>query len=68
MRLTKAQFNDLLNQHIGTGYLVFKMNDTTIRLLDISLGKNGIWFAGLNGEKLIDTLSAITIELTDVLV
>lgn len=65
MRLAKAQFNDLLNQHTGTGYLIIKMNDTTIRMLEVYLGKNGIWCTGLNGQKLLDRLSEITIELTD---
>jgi len=65
MQLTKAQFNELLNQHTGTGYMLIKMSDSTIRILDISLGKSGNWVAGLNGEKLLDKLSEITIELTD---
>jgi len=63
MQLTKAQFNELLNQHTGTGYMIIKMNDSTVRLLDISLGKSGNWCAGLNGGKLLDKLSEITIEL-----
>ena len=65
MKLTKAQFNELLNQHTGTGYMLIKMNDTTIKILEISLGKNGTWRTGQDGYSLLDRLSEITIELTD---
>jgi len=65
MKLTKTQFNDLLNQHTGTGYMLIKMNDTTIKILEISLGKNGTWRTGQDGYSLLDRLSEITIELTD---
>jgi len=65
MKITKTQFNELLNQHTGTGYMLIKMNDTTIKILDVSLAKNGTWRTGLNGDSLIDRLSEITIELTD---
>ena len=47
MKLTKKQFNELLNQHTGTGYLLIKMNDSTIKILDIHLARNGSWRTGL---------------------
>ena len=63
MKLTKKQFNELLNQHTGTGYLLIKMNDSTIKILDIYLARNGSWRTGLKGEKLSDRLSDIITEL-----
>ena len=65
MKLTKTQFNKLLNQHTGTGYMLIKMNDTTIKILEVSIGRNGTWGTGFNGYSLLDRLSEIAIELTD---
>jgi len=65
MKLTKTQFNELLNQHTGTGYMLIKMNDSTIKILEVYVGKNSTWRTGLNGYSLLDRLSEITIELTD---
>ena len=65
MKLTKTQFNELLNQHTGTGYMLIKMNDTTIKILEVSLAWNDTWRTGLDGSSLLDRLSEITVELTD---
>jgi len=65
MKLTKTQLNKLLNQHTGTGYMLIKMNDTTIRMLDVSVGRNGTWRTGLNGYSLIDRLGEIATELKE---
>jgi len=65
MKLTKTQFNELLNQHTGTGYMLLKTNDTTVKILEVSVGRNGTWRTGLNGYSLLDRLSEIAIELTD---
>ena len=65
MKLTKAQLNKLLNQHTGTGYMLIKMNDTTIKILEVSVGRNSTWRTGLNGYSLIDRLSEIATELND---
>ena len=65
MKPTKAQLNKLLNQHTGTGYMLIKMNDSTIKILEVYVGKNGTWRTGLNGYSLIDRLSEIAIELND---
>ena len=62
-RLTKAQFNELLNQHAGTGYAFIKMNDSTVKILEIYVGKNGTWRTGLDGQNLIERLGEIAIEL-----
>ena len=65
MKITKTQLNELFNQHTGTGYMLIKMNDTTIKILEVSLAKNGTWRTGLDGSPLLNRLSEITIELTD---
>ena len=65
MKLTKAQFNELLNQHTGTGYMFIKMNDSTVKMLDVSVGRNGTWRTGLNGYSLVDRLSEIATELNN---
>uniref|UniRef100_A0A6M3Y4F6 Uncharacterized protein n=1 Tax=viral metagenome TaxID=1070528 RepID=A0A6M3Y4F6_9ZZZZ len=65
MKLTKTQLNKLLNQHTGTGYMLIKMNDTTIKILEVSVGRNGTWRTGLNGYSLLDRLSEIATELND---
>ena len=65
MELSKTQFNELLNQHTGTGYMFIKMNDSTMKMLEVSLGRNGTWRTGLNGYSLLDRLSEIAIELND---
>jgi len=64
MKQTKAQFNELLNQHTGTGYVFIKMDDRTVRMLEIYVSKNGIWRTGLDGQNLIERLGEIAIELT----
>jgi len=65
MKLTKAQFKELLNQHTGTGYMLIKMNDSTVKMLEVSVGRNGTWRTGLNGYSLLDRLSEIAIELNE---
>ena len=65
MKPTKAQLNKLLNQHTGTGYFFIKMSDTTVKILEISLAKNGTWRTVLDYMSLVDRLTEIAIELTE---
>ena len=65
MKLTKAQLNELLNQHTGTGYLVIKTNDKTVHIADIGIGKNGNWYIGLDGKSLDKGLQNLASELNE---
>ncbi len=66
MKLTKTQINELLNQHTGTGYMIVKLNDKTIRISDIGISKNGNWYIGLDGKPLQQGLVSLANELLEV--
>jgi len=63
MKLTKTQFNDLLNQHTGTGYIMLKMSDSTVHIADISVNEKGNWFIGLDSKPLAQKLADIAKEV-----
>jgi len=65
MKLTKTQLNELLNQHTGTGYFLLKMNDSTVKMLEVYVGRNGTWRTGLNGQSLVERLNEISTELAE---
>lgn len=57
MKLTKHQHEQLLDAHIGTGYMIFKLNDSTIRMIPFNLGKDDKTFY-VGNEMLVDYLSS----------
>ena len=61
MKLTKTQHKKLLDTHRGTGYMIFKLNDSTIRLVPINLGKDDKTFY-IGNKKLVDYLEEFKIE------
>lgn len=63
MKLTKTQFTELLNQHTGTGYLLVKLDNKTIRISHINIAKNGTWHIGLDGRPLEQGLKDIENDL-----
>lgn len=65
MKLTKAQSNELFNQHCGTGYIFIKTSFNTYHIADISIGKKGDWYIGLDSRPLVQGLDDIAKEITD---
>ena len=65
MKLTRTQFNELLNQHTGTGYLIIKTADYNIHIADIGIGKNGQWYIGLDGKSIDKGLQDIAKEIIE---
>ena len=53
MKLTRQQDEILYNQHTGTGYLILKTGEYSHTVVDVSIGRNGKWRAGLNGIPLM---------------
>ena len=41
-RTTKKQVDEILNCHIGVGFITYKLNDNTIREIDFFLNKDNI--------------------------
>lgn len=54
MKLTKKQFTELQNRHIGGGWLVFRSDKNTVTTIDIYI-KDGI-LRNANTGKPIDKL------------
>lgn len=63
MKLTKTQFRQLLNQHTGTGYMLVKMDNRTIRIVDLHIGRDGKWYMGLDGKPMEQGLKDIEQDL-----
>jgi hypothetical protein len=64
MKLTKSQLNELLNQHIGTGYIIIKTTNNNIRIMPTNVGKNrNRWFAG--AETLEDYMLGLSEEIKE---
>jgi len=62
MKLTKHQQKKLLNQGAGTGYMFLKINDSTYRILEVNVGRDGKTFY-TGGQKLIDRLDEMSVEM-----
>jgi len=63
VKLTKAQLNDLLNQHIGTGYIIVNTDTKNIRIASLNLGRNGEWYAGDNFRPLANYMVDLSREI-----
>lgn len=63
MKLTKSQLNELLNQHIGTGYIILKTADNNVHIADVSINRKGDWCIGLDARPLAQGLGDIAPEL-----
>jgi len=63
MKVTKGQFNKLLSQHTGTGYIIIKTSDNSIQITDIGIARNGEWYVGLDGVSLSQGMNRIAKEL-----
>jgi hypothetical protein len=62
MKLTKAQLNEMLNLHIGTGDIIIKTAASNIRIIPINLGANENWYAA-NGNPLESYLAMLADEI-----
>ena len=67
MKLTKTQLNMLLNQHLGTGYILIKTSDNNIRIADICVNSKGDWLMGLDHKPIAERLDDIARELSEIL-
>jgi hypothetical protein len=65
MNLTKTQSRELLNQHVGTGYMFIHTADNTYKIVEIYVGKNGIWHSGNDNKLLADRLTEISNEINN---
>ena len=62
MILSQTQINELLNQHIGTGYIFVITANNNVRIIEIHLARSDKWLTG--DYKLVsDKLNELTAEI-----
>ena len=53
LKITKGQFNQLLQQHVGTGFIALKSGKNEALTIEVYIGRDGVLRRIANGKPLL---------------